>query len=172
VADVAARPLAAGVAAASGVSPRGDRTARQVLTGDTTTPVATTPQAFAASPGAPQPAPTATIAGSRGQQGSSVVATGAGPKIYDVGVSDAEIRIGGSTFTSGPAAVYGEQIAVGFAAGVQYINDHGGINGRKVVLKLYDDAGDPARQLTNTKRLIEVDKVFALSMIYAPIAGA
>lgn len=91
--------------------------------------------------------------------------------IYDQGASDTEIRVGGSTFTSGPAAVYGEQIAVGFAAGVNYINEHGGINGRRVVLKIYDDGGDPAKQLENVKRLVEVDKVFALSMAYAPIAG-
>lgn len=86
-------------------------------------------------------------------------------------MSDTEIRVGGSTFTSGPAAVYGEQIAVGFAAGVNYVNERGGINGRRVVLKIYDDQGDPAKQLANVKRLVEVDKVFALSMAYAPIAG-
>ena len=91
--------------------------------------------------------------------------------IYDVGVSDSEIRVGGSTFTSGPAAVYGEQIAVGFAAGVNYINERGGINGRRVVLKIYDDGGDPAKQLANVQRLVDVDKVFALAMAYAPIAG-
>jgi ABC-type branched-subunit amino acid transport system substrate-binding protein len=39
------------------------------------------------------------------------------------------------------------------------------------VLKIYDDGGDPAKQLANTKRLVEVDKVFALTMSYAPIAG-
>jgi ABC-type branched-subunit amino acid transport system substrate-binding protein len=67
--------------------------------------------------------------------------------------------------------VYGEQIAVGFQAGVNYVNDHGGINGRKLVAKIYDDGGDPVKQLANTKRLVEVDKVFALAMSYAPIAG-
>lgn len=103
---------------------------------------------------------------------SKAGATAAGRHpIYDQGVTDTEIRLGGSTFTSGPAAVYGEQIAVGFAAGVNYINKHGGINGRKVVLKIYDDGADPAKQLANTKRLVEIDKVFALSMVYADIAG-
>ena len=91
---------------------------------------------------------------------------------YPAGVSDTTIRVGGSTFTSGPAAVYGEQIAVGFAAGIRYINEHGGINGRRVELVVYDDGADPAKQLTNTKRLVEVDKVFALAMVYAPVAGA
>ncbi|HLF40110.1 MAG TPA: ABC transporter substrate-binding protein, partial [Acidimicrobiia bacterium] len=92
-------------------------------------------------------------------------------RAYPPGVSDSTIRIGGSTFTSGPAAVYGEQIAVGFAAGIDYVNDHGGINGRKVELILYDDGADPAKQLANTKRLVEVDDVFALAMVYAPAVG-
>ena len=81
------------------------------------------------------------------------------------------MRIGGSTFTSGPAAVYGEQIAVGFAAGVNYINSHGGIDGRRLRVIIYDDGADPAKQLANIKRLVEVDHVFALSMAYAPVAG-
>jgi ABC-type branched-subunit amino acid transport system substrate-binding protein len=112
-------------------------------------------------------------AGGRAATGATAAGSGAATasKRYDVGITDTEIRIGGSTFTSGPAAVYGEQIAVGFAAGVNYINEHGGINGRRVVLKIYDDGGDPAKQLANTKRLVEVDKVFALTMSYAPIAG-
>jgi ABC-type branched-subunit amino acid transport system substrate-binding protein len=97
--------------------------------------------------------------------------TTGGPRRVDPGITDTEIRIGGSTFTSGPAAVYGEQIAVGFTAGVQYVNDHGGVNGRKLALTLYDDGGDPAAQLANTKRLLEIDKVFALTMVYAPTVG-
>jgi ABC-type branched-subunit amino acid transport system substrate-binding protein len=117
------------------------------------------------------------FAGSAGTAGRSTTSTitTSGSRIpgaiYDPGVTDDEILVGGSTFTSGPAAVYGEQIAVGFQAGVNYINDHGGINGRRVVAKIYDDAGDPLRQLANTKRLVQVDKVFSLSMVYAPIAG-
>jgi branched-chain amino acid transport system substrate-binding protein len=81
------------------------------------------------------------------------------------------VLVGGSTFTSGPAAVYGEQIAVGFAAGVNYVNGHGGINGRRLKVKIYDDGADPAKQLTNTKRLVEVDHVFALAMSYAAVVG-
>jgi ABC-type branched-subunit amino acid transport system substrate-binding protein len=112
---------------------------------------------------------TAGGAGAAGQPGAT--GTSGGPVRADDGITDTEIRIGGSTFTSGPAAVYGEQIAVGFTAGVQYVNDHGGVNGRRLALTLYDDGGDPAKQLANTKRLLEVDKVFALSMVYAPTVG-
>jgi ABC-type branched-subunit amino acid transport system substrate-binding protein len=116
----------------------------------------------------------AIAAGPAGRTAKGSTATGgstARKGIYDTGASDTEIRVGGSTFTSGPAAVYGEQIAVGFAAGINYVNEHGGINGRRVVLKIYDDGADPAKQLANTKRLVEVDKVFALAMSYAVIAG-
>jgi ABC-type branched-subunit amino acid transport system substrate-binding protein len=105
--------------------------------------------------------------------GRTIAGLGPGQKIiYDDGANDNEVVIGGSTFTSGPAAVYGQQIAVGFAAGVQYVNDHGGINGRRLVAKIYDDGGDPAKQLANTKRLVEVDHAFALTMSYAPVVGA
>ena len=112
------------------------------------------------------------VAGGPGATTAPGQAGAAGPgERRDPGVTDTEIRIGGSTFTSGPAAVYGEQIAVGFTAGVQYVNDHGGVNGRRLALTLYDDGGDPAKQLANTKRLLEVDKVFALSMVYAASVG-
>lgn len=114
---------------------------------------------------------TTVAGGGAGGPGSTVANGGGGPVRTDPGITDTEIRIGGSTFTSGPAAVYGEQIAVGFTAGVQYVNDHGGVNGRRLALTLYDDGGDPAAQLANTKRLLEVDQVFALSMVYAATVG-
>jgi ABC-type branched-subunit amino acid transport system substrate-binding protein len=118
-------------------------------------------------------AATASSAGGSGQgkAASGATASTGKPLRVDPGITDTEIRIGGSTFTSGPAAVYGEQIAVGFTAGVQYVNDHGGVNGRRLSLKLYDDGADPAAQLANTKRLVEVDQVFALTMVYAPTVG-
>jgi ABC-type branched-subunit amino acid transport system substrate-binding protein len=113
----------------------------------------------------------AAVSGPTGVATGRTAATGGTRITYDDGADDQVVRIGGSTFTSGPAATYGEQIAVGFAAGINYINEHGGINGRRVVMKIYDDGGDPAKQLANTKRLVEVDHVFALAMSYAAIVG-
>ena len=116
-------------------------------------------------------------ASSTGGAGGAAAAAGrgaAGPVkhvAYDDGANDDAVLVGGSTFTSGPAAVYGEQIAVGFAAGVNYVNGHGGINGRRLKVKIYDDGADPAKQLANTKRLVEVDHVFALAMSYAAVVG-
>ncbi|HEX2849067.1 MAG TPA: ABC transporter substrate-binding protein [Acidimicrobiales bacterium] len=170
-----------GVAAAGGQSPPPHLVASSVQVPDDS-PAATSSgipaenlQAGATADGATGPAAGATAARgatTAGPAGTRSTMVGAAPRTYpDPGVTDNEIRVGGSTFTSGPAAVYGEQIAVGFAAGVNYINEHGGINGRKVVLKIYDDGGDPAKQLANVKRLVEVDKVFALAMAYAPQTG-
>lgn len=101
--------------------------------------------------------------------GGQVAGAASGPApIYDPGVTDSSILVGGSTFLSGPAAVYGDQLATGLQAGLDAINAAGGVNGRKFQLILYDDGADPAKQLANTKRLVEVDHVFALTMIYAP----
>ncbi len=163
--------LAASVAAAGGVTPVGP-TLETAAGGPTTKSsrpdtvdegLASGPVVGADGSGVAADSTTGRAAGQSAQARSE--------KIYDQGVSDTEIKIGGSTFTSGPAAIYGEQIAVGFTAGVKYINDHGGVNGRRISLKLYDDGADPAKQLANTKRLLEVDKVFALSMVYAPTVG-
>ena len=137
----------------------------------------TSAEAISGAVGAAGPASGPTGGATRVTSGGGTARTGAATaaepsgRAYPPGVSDTEIRVGGSTFTSGPAAVYGEQIAVGFAAGVKYVNDQGGINGRHVTLVVYDDGADPAKQLLNTKRLVEVDKVFVLSMVYAPSTG-
>ena len=157
---------AAGAGPASGNQPldtsSGIPTANLQDSGQT----ASGPQAAASTTGA------ATGGGSARATGPASGPAMSGPHTtYDDGASDAEVKVGGSTFTSGPAATYGEQIAVGYAAGVNYINDHGGINGRRMSVKIYDDGADPAKQLANIKRLVEVDHVFALSMAYAPIAG-
>ena len=182
LAAVIALVLVLGVAAAGAVAPARPSPPAQrqsplaipgVAGGTLTSPVS------ASGPASAAPSAAGTSTASRIDAGAATLAasapTAAGSArpgaVSDPGVSDTQILIGGSTFTSGPAAVYGEQIAVGFAAGVDYINAHGGINGRRVALKIYDDGGDPAKQLANTQRLVEVDKVFALTMIYAPIAG-
>jgi ABC-type branched-subunit amino acid transport system substrate-binding protein len=107
-------------------------------------------------------------AASGGPGGPTQAAPRGASDIYDPGVSNTSILVGGSTFLSGPAAVYGDQLASGLQAGLNSINQAGGVNGRKFQLILYDDGADPAKQLANTKRLVEVDHVFALTMIYAP----
>ena len=42
------------------------------------------------------------------------------------------------------------------------VNEAGGVNGRKIEFVTYDDGYEPQRALTNARRLVEQDKVFAL----------
>ena len=44
----------------------------------------------------------------------------------------------------------------------QYVNAHGGVNGRKIVFKYYDDGYNPANTVPLTKKLVEQDHVFAV----------
>lgn len=69
------------------------------------------------------------------------------------------IKIGTLFSATGPVGFIGdpEQKAVELLA--KQVNASGGINGRTIELVSYDDASDPARTSTLTKRLIESDKV-------------
>jgi len=84
----------------------------------------------------------------------------------DPGITDDEILIGMSNPYSGPNASYGV-IGSAIKACFDYYNaEEGGIQmgdgkRRKIALKVYDDAMEPARSLQNARRLVSQDKVFA-----------
>jgi branched-chain amino acid transport system substrate-binding protein len=79
----------------------------------------------------------------------------------DVGITSSEILLGNTNALSGPAAAYG---TISGAAGAYftYINNQGGINGRKITFKVLDDGYNPANTVTLTKQLVEQDKVFGI----------
>ncbi len=79
----------------------------------------------------------------------------------DPGVTPTSILLGSTVPLSGPAAAFGS-IAYGADAYFKYVNDHGGVNGRKVQLEFLDDAYDPAQTVQQTRRLVEQDHVFAI----------
>lgn len=79
-----------------------------------------------------------------------------------VGVFETEIKIGTSAALSGPAAFLGTELTKGAMLYIDSINAQGGIAGRKISCIVYDDAYDPKQTFENTKRLIEIDKVFIL----------
>jgi ABC-type branched-subunit amino acid transport system substrate-binding protein len=84
-----------------------------------------------------------------------------GPTRYDPGVTGDTITIGTTTPLSGPASFYAP-VSKGANAYYQYINAHGGINGRKIKFVIYDDAYSDAKAVPLTHQLVEQDQVFAV----------
>jgi branched-chain amino acid transport system substrate-binding protein len=80
------------------------------------------------------------------------------------GVTGDTILIGSSMPFSGPVAVFG-LYAKGVEAYFEYINATGGVHGRKLKLKVYDDGYEPGRTLQNAKKLVESDRVFAVGFV-------
>ena len=77
------------------------------------------------------------------------------------GVTDDTIKLGGSYPFSGPASAYGT-IGRSAKAHFDWVNSKGGINGRKIEFVTLDDGYDPARAVSNARRLVTQEKVFAL----------
>jgi branched-chain amino acid transport system substrate-binding protein len=70
--------------------------------------------------------------------------------------------IGMSAAFSGPSASLGIELYRGSMAYLIQVNSLGGVNGRKLVLKTYDDQYDPVSAVENTITLVEKDRVFLL----------
>lgn len=83
------------------------------------------------------------------------------PKVSP-GVTDQEIVLGSSLALQGHASFLGTQTLRGALCYINYVNDNGGIHGRKINITAYDDSYDPPKCLANTQKLIIDDKVFAL----------
>jgi branched-chain amino acid transport system substrate-binding protein len=79
----------------------------------------------------------------------------------DPGVTDTEIVLGGTHPYSGPASGYGN-IGKGIGAYFGYVNDHGGVNGRKIKYIDKDDGYSPPQAVQIVHQLVEQDKVFAI----------
>ncbi|HEX6633474.1 MAG TPA: ABC transporter substrate-binding protein [Usitatibacter sp.] len=96
-------------------------------------------------------------------------ATGAfAQKKYDTGASDAEIRIGQTMPYSGPASAYGT-IGKSISAYFKMLNEHGGINGRKLNFITYDDGYSPPKTVEATRRLVEQEEVL---FMFQPLGTA
>ncbi len=85
------------------------------------------------------------------------------------GISPDKILLGTSLPLSGHAAYLGQEVLKGMQAYFNFINQQGGVCGRKIVLKAYDDAYNPPLTIGNVKNLVEKDRVFALlSLVGTP----
>ena len=83
-------------------------------------------------------------------------ATTAGP-----GVTAGTVLLGGTVPLTGEAAAFGT-VAPGAKAYFDYVNARGGVHGRRIEYRYYDDAYNPAQTVQQTRRLVEQDRVFAV----------
>ncbi|HEV7658024.1 MAG TPA: ABC transporter substrate-binding protein [Mycobacteriales bacterium] len=86
----------------------------------------------------------------------------------DPGITDTSIKIGSSYPFSGPASAY-SAIPKALNGYFKMINANGGVKGRQIQFVTYDDGYEPQRALTNARKLVEQDKVFA---IFNPLGTA
>jgi len=79
----------------------------------------------------------------------------------DPGVTPTSIVLGGTVPLSGEAAAFGS-VGPGAKAYFDYVNAHGGVDGRKITYIYYDDGYNPAQTVQLTRKLVEQDHVFAI----------
>jgi branched-chain amino acid transport system substrate-binding protein len=105
--------------------------------------------------------------------GSAALATPAiAQTVQSPGVTATEILLGQTMPYSGPASGYAPIGHVEIAY-TNFINDQGGINGRKIKLLSHDDAYNPPKTLEQTRRLVEEEKVaFIYQQLGTPTAMA
>ena len=79
------------------------------------------------------------------------------------GVTDKEIKIGAMADVTGPGADVYQGVIPGWRTYIQFINDRGGIHGRKIKFIIEDDRFSIPLALAAFKKLVYRDKIFAFS---------
>jgi branched-chain amino acid transport system substrate-binding protein len=88
------------------------------------------------------------------------------------GVTATEIKVGGTFPFSGPVSAVGT-VGKGLLAYVSYLNDRGGVGGRKINYIALDDAYSPPKAVEQIRRLVESDEVaFLFSQLGTPSTAA
>lgn len=83
----------------------------------------------------------------------------------DQGVTNTEILLGEVEPLSGPPALLGVAHNIGVRLALEEANAAGGIHGRKLRLTALDDGYVSSRTIQSLRKLISVDKVFALTSL-------
>lgn len=78
------------------------------------------------------------------------------------GVTDDTITIGTHTPLTGPAAPGYSDVSAAALAFFEYVNDQGGVNGRKINYIVKDDGYNPANTQMVVRELVQDDQVFAI----------
>ncbi len=76
--------------------------------------------------------------------------------------ASAQIKVGAVLSVTGPASFLGDPEKKTLEIYVDAINAKGGVNGQKLQLIVYDDAGNPNNARTFATRLVEQDKIDAM----------
>jgi branched-chain amino acid transport system substrate-binding protein len=74
-----------------------------------------------------------------------------------------DIVIGMSAAFTGPSRALGIELYRGSMAYLEPVNREGGVHGRRIVIRAYDDRYDPTRAIQNTIKLVDDDNVFLLA---------
>jgi branched-chain amino acid transport system substrate-binding protein len=90
----------------------------------------------------------------------AVPAAGARPSDTP-GVTPTQIVLGATGPLTGSESQY-QPVLSGAQAYFNYVNDHGGVLGRKIQYNVEDDQYDPAKTVALTQKLVEQDNVFAI----------
>src|SRR3981189_3193880 len=98
--------------------------------------------------------------------GAAIVARIAGTPAFrahraDPRASASPLTMGGTFPLTGPASLY-KTIPAAEKAYFDYVNDHGGVNGRKIDFHVLDDAYDPSKTVPLVQQLVEQNNVFAV----------
>jgi branched-chain amino acid transport system substrate-binding protein len=91
----------------------------------------------------------------------ALTATAGAATTADPGLTATTVLLGGTVPLTGEAAAFGT-VAPGAKAYFDYVNSKGGVNGRTIEYRYYDDAYNPALTVQATRRLVEQDEVFAI----------
>lgn len=100
---------------------------------------------------------------------ASLTATAVPANAAEVGVSSSEIKLGMTLPMTGAASLGYNKIPGAAKAYFDYLNENGGVNGRKITLIVKDDRYVPTEAVAKTNELILKDKVMAL---LAPLGTA
>jgi ABC-type branched-subunit amino acid transport system substrate-binding protein len=95
--------------------------------------------------------------------GSTPTSSSGGPNTASApGVTATDITIGSHQPLTGIAAAGYDEIAPAANAYFSWVNDHGGVHGRKITFKYLDDAYDPAQTTSVVRQLVLQDNVFGI----------
>ncbi|MFB6286856.1 MAG: ABC transporter substrate-binding protein [Candidatus Bipolaricaulia bacterium] len=79
------------------------------------------------------------------------------------GVTEDTIKLGSFIAQSGPVSSIGIPFSRGARAWYNWVNDHGGVNGRQIDFTICDDSFVPSNTVSCVERLLQEENVFAIA---------